>query len=91
MDPIIQVDHLSKSYGDVQAVKDISFFVEKGKLFAFLGPNGAGKSTTINIICTFLKPNSGSVQVNGHTLGKDDDGIRNPSAWCSRTGCWTTF
>ena len=42
-DHIIQIDHLSKSYGDVQAVKDISFFVEKGKLFAFLGPNGAGK------------------------------------------------
>ncbi len=77
MDHIIQVDHLSKNYGDVQAVKDISFFVEKGKLFAFLGPNGAGKSTTINMICTFLQPNGGSVQVNGFTLGKQDDGIRN--------------
>jgi len=77
LDHIIQVDHLSKSYGDVQAVKDISFFVEKGRLFAFLGPNGAGKSTTINMICTFLQPNGGSVQVNGFTLGKQDDGIRN--------------
>ena len=77
MDQIIQVENLSKSYGDVQAVKDISFFVEKGKLFAFLGPNGAGKSTTINMICTFLKPNGGSVTVNGFTLGKQDDGIRN--------------
>ena len=76
MDPIIQIEHLSKSYGDVQAVKDISFFVEKGKLFAFLGPNGAGKSTTINIICTFLKPNGGSVRVNGFELGKQDDDIR---------------
>ncbi|MFH1512379.1 MAG: ABC transporter ATP-binding protein [Bacillota bacterium] len=76
MDHIIQIDHLSKSYGNVQAVKDISFFVEKGKLFAFLGPNGAGKSTTINMICTFLKPNAGAVQVNGYTLGKQDDGIR---------------
>ena len=75
-DHIIQIDHLSKSYGDVQAVKDISFFVEKGKLFAFLGPNGAGKSTTINIICTFLKPNAGTVLVNGFSLGKQDDGIR---------------
>jgi multidrug/hemolysin transport system ATP-binding protein len=76
LEHIIQIEHLSKSYGDVQAVKDISFFVEKGKLFAFLGPNGAGKSTTINMICTFLKPNSGTVQVNGYTLGKDDDRIR---------------
>lgn len=76
MDHIIQIDHLSKSYGDVQAVKDISFFVERGKLFAFLGPNGAGKSTTINMICTFLKPNGGTVTVNGFTLGKQDDDIR---------------
>ncbi|MBN1778099.1 MAG: ATP-binding cassette domain-containing protein [Clostridiales bacterium] len=77
MEHIIQVDNLSKSYGDVHAVKRISFFVEKGKLFAFLGPNGAGKSTTINMICTFLKPNGGSVTVNGYQLGKEDDGIRN--------------
>lgn len=77
MDQIIQVEHLSKSYGSIQAVKDISFFVEKGKLFAFLGPNGAGKSTTINTICTFLQPNGGSVKVNGFTLGKQDDDIRN--------------
>ncbi len=76
MDHIIEVKNLSKSYGDVQAVKDISFFAEKGKLFAFLGPNGAGKSTTINIICTFLQPNSGTVTVNGYALGKQDDGIR---------------
>ena len=75
-DHIIQIDHLSKSYGDVRAVKDVSFFVEKGKLFAFLGPNGAGKSTTINIICTFLQPNGGDVHVNGYTLGKQDNEIR---------------
>ncbi len=76
MDQIIRIENLSKSYGDVQAVKDLSFFVEKGKLFAFLGPNGAGKSTTIDIICTFLKPNAGTVHVNGFTLGKQDDEIR---------------
>jgi len=77
LEQIIQVENLSKSYGDVRAVKGISFFVEQGKLFAFLGPNGAGKSTTINMICTFLKPNAGSVTVNGYVLGKEDDGIRN--------------
>ncbi|HPF88964.1 MAG TPA: ABC transporter ATP-binding protein, partial [Candidatus Limiplasma sp.] len=76
MDKIIQIENLSKAYGDVQAVKGISFFVEKGKLFAFLGPNGAGKSTTIDIICTFLQPNAGTVRVNGYTLGKQDDLIR---------------
>lgn len=74
---IITVNHLSKSYGSVRAVKDVSFFVEEGSLFAFLGPNGAGKSTTINSICTFLKPDSGDVRVNGYRLGEQDDEIRN--------------
>lgn len=76
MEKVIEVSHLQKSYKDVQAVKDVSFFVEKGGLFAFLGPNGAGKSTTINTICTFLQPDGGSVIVNGHLLGKEDDKIR---------------
>jgi multidrug/hemolysin transport system ATP-binding protein len=56
MPKIIEVDKLSKSYGSIQAVQDISFYVEKGDLFAFLGPNGAGKSTTIDIITTVLMP-----------------------------------
>ena len=76
MEKVIEVTHLQKYYKDVQAVKNISFFVEKGGLFAFLGPNGAGKSTTINTICTFLQPDSGTVVVNGHLLGKEDDKIR---------------
>ncbi|MGN0247007.1 MAG: ATP-binding cassette domain-containing protein [Lachnospiraceae bacterium] len=76
MKKIIEVSHLSKSYGNVQAVKDISFDVEQGKLFAFLGPNGAGKSTTINSICTFLKPDKGEVLVNGYRLGEQDGNIR---------------
>ncbi len=76
MSTIIEVKNLTKSYGNIKAVKDISFYVEKGKLFAFLGPNGAGKSTTIDIICTFLKPDKGIVTVDGYVLGKDDDKIR---------------
>lgn len=77
MSRIITVKDLKKSYGEVQAVKGIDFYVEKGKLFAFLGPNGAGKSTTIDIICTFLKPDSGEVTVGGKVLGRDDNAIRN--------------
>jgi multidrug/hemolysin transport system ATP-binding protein len=76
MNHVIEVTNLQKSYNNVHAVKDISFYVEEGKLFAFLGPNGAGKSTTINIICTFLRPDGGNVIVNGFTLGKDDAQIR---------------
>lgn len=76
MEPIISVEHLKKSYHNIPAVKDISFQVESGKLFAFLGPNGAGKSTTINTICTFLQPDSGTILVNGYHLGTEDDQIR---------------
>ena len=76
MEKIIEVRALHKSYGAVKAVRGIDFYVERGKLFAFLGPNGAGKSTTINMICTFLKPDSGRVTVDGHTLGEDDAYIR---------------
>lgn len=73
---IIEVSGLHKSYGSVHAVKGLDFYVESGKIFAFLGPNGAGKSTTIDIICTFLKLDSGSVIVDGHVLGDDDSAIR---------------
>jgi multidrug/hemolysin transport system ATP-binding protein len=73
---IIEVSDLAKSYKDVKAVRGIDFYVEEGTLFAFLGPNGAGKSTTIDMICTLLLPDGGSVWVNGFLLGRDDDKIR---------------
>lgn len=76
MDVILEVTDLKKSYGTVQAVKGISFYVEQGKLFAFLGPNGAGKSTTIDMLCTFLKPDAGQACIDGHWLGREDDAIR---------------
>lgn len=76
MDKIIEVSGLKKSYGAVQAVKDISFYVEQGKLFAFLGPNGAGKSTTIEMLCTLLESDGGTVTIDGHCLGSDDTKIR---------------
>lgn len=68
--------NLKKSYGQVRAVKGIDFYVEKGKLFAFLGPNGAGKSTTIDMICTFLRPDEGEIIIDGFKIGKEDDNIR---------------
>ncbi len=76
MEKIIEVKNLKKSFGEVKAVNDISFSVEKGSLFAFLGINGAGKSTTIDMISTMLEPDGGSVTLNGHVLGKEDDAIR---------------
>lgn len=76
MSQIIKVSNLTKDYGKVKAVRGIDFHVNEGELFAFLGPNGAGKTTTIDIICTLLKPDSGTVTVSGYTLGKEDDKIR---------------
>ena len=64
----LEIRHLTKSYGAVKAVDDISFSVERGSLFAFLGVNGAGKSTTINIICSILDKDSGKIYVGGHDL-----------------------
>lgn len=74
MGKIIEVRNLKKSYGNVQAVRGIDFFVKKGQFFAFLGPNGAGKSTTIDILCTFLRQDSGEVIIDG--IEGDDDAIR---------------
>ena len=76
MGKIIKVSNLMKNYGPVEAVKNISFEVERGTLFAFLGTNGAGKSTTIDILSTLITKNSGSVVINDWELGKDDQKIR---------------
>ena len=65
---MIEVRHLSKSYGNHPALSDVSFTIEKGHIYGFLGPNGAGKSTTMNILCGCLAPTSGEVLVNGHDI-----------------------
>jgi multidrug/hemolysin transport system ATP-binding protein len=77
MKDIIKVEHLTKNYGNVLAVNDISFNVKEGDFFAFLGPNGAGKSTTINILCTILNKTGVEVEINDYKLGIDDESIRN--------------
>lgn len=76
MENIIEVNNLVKNYGDVEAVKGISFSVKKGAFFAFLGENGAGKSTTINVLCTVLEKTSGDVKVCGYDLNTQKDKIR---------------
>ena len=76
MNKIIEVNQLSKAFGDVKAINEISFYVEEGSLFSFLGTNGAGKSTTISILLTLLKQDKGTIHVSGYTVGKHDDQIR---------------
>ena len=73
---ILEIEHLSKSYGDVRAVNDISFHIDEGEFFSFLGVNGAGKSTTINIITTVLPKDSGKVVVFGADIDRDPMKVR---------------
>src|SRR5262245_43485693 len=73
---MIDVEHLSKSYGPVQAVCDVSFHVRKGEIVGFLGPNGAGKSTTLRILAGFLGPTAGHVRIAGCDTETDPMGAR---------------
>lgn len=76
MNSIIEVRDLVKEYGDLVAVRGISFAVERGEIFGFLGPNGAGKTTTINILCTLLAPTSGSAVLDGCDVVKNRERVR---------------
>ncbi len=76
MQNILSVQSLTKKFDDLTAVKDISFNVETGSIFAFLGPNGAGKSTTIKMLTTVLKPTSGEISINGFNALKEQDRAR---------------
>ena len=69
---MIKVTNLTKTYGNVKAVDDISFEIKAGEIFAFLGPNGAGKSTTIKMLTTLVRPTSGSLSLN------DLDPVKHP-------------
>ncbi|RJX16488.1 ATP-binding cassette domain-containing protein [Candidatus Bathyarchaeota archaeon] len=70
---VVEINGLTKKFGDVLAVNNISFKVEKGEIFGFLGPNGAGKTTTLNILVTLMKPTKGTAKVAGY------DVVRSPS------------
>ncbi|MFK8186357.1 MAG: ATP-binding cassette domain-containing protein [Phormidesmis sp.] len=74
MAPAVLVKNLKKSYGDVEAVKDVSFSIEPGEIFGLLGPNGAGKTTTIRCLCTLMTPDAGELQLNGVSV------LENPKA-----------
>ena len=76
MSNVIKIDNLSKSYGNIKAVNNLSFRVKDGELFSFLGINGAGKSTTINMICGELKKDSGTILVCDKEVDSDDKFIK---------------
>jgi len=72
----IEVRDLKKSFGEIEAVRGVSFEVAAGEVFGFLGPNGAGKTTTINMLCTLAKPTGGSALVAGHDVVSERDDVR---------------
>jgi ABC-2 type transport system ATP-binding protein len=74
--PAISVTGLTKSYGEIEAVRGIDFEVARGETFGFLGPNGAGKSTTISVLCTLARPTSGSARVAGLDVVGERDRVR---------------
>src|SRR3954466_116360 len=76
MNLAIEVSGLQKSFGEIEAVRDVSFEVNAGEVFGFLGPNGAGKTTTINMLCTLAKPSGGRATVAGHDIVSERDDVR---------------
>ncbi len=73
---MIKTENLSKKFGDVIAVGDLSLDVREGEVFGFLGPNGAGKTTTVRMLTSLIAPSEGSATVAGFTLGRQDTEIR---------------
>ena len=73
---MIEIDHLSKTFGPITAVDDITFSVEKGEVLGFLGPNGAGKSTTMKMIAGFLPPSAGTARVGGFDVQRDPIAVK---------------
>src|SRR5436305_9505411 len=75
-EPVIVLDKLSKGFGDVQAVREVSLTIAAGTIFGFLGANGAGKTTTIRMLCGLTHPTGGSAAIVGHDVWKQRDRVR---------------
>ncbi len=82
--PAIDVQHLTRKFGDFTAVNDVSFQVRRGEVFGFLGANGAGKSTAIRMMCGLLQPTSGTALVGGVDVGRDPEGVKRHIGYMSQ-------
>ena len=76
MPPILEVNNLVKKYGEVTAVKGISFDIQQGEIFSLLGPNGAGKTTTISVLSTLYQPTGGDARIGGFSVTKEPMKVR---------------
>mgnify|MGYP003351991158 CR=1 FL=1 len=80
----IEVDRLTRRFGDFVAVQNLSFDVGEGEIFGFLGSNGAGKSTTIRMLCGLLRPTSGTARVGGVDVTRDPEGVKRRIGYMSQ-------
>jgi ABC-2 type transport system ATP-binding protein len=83
--PVIEVQNLSKSYGDVQAVANLSFEVQPGEILGLVGANGAGKTSALRSITGILRPSSGSVRIAGHDIEREPVGAKHAFAYIPDT------
>lgn len=84
MEKAIKANNLTKKFGSLTAVDDISFFINRGEIYGFLGPNGAGKSTTIRMLCGILSPTSGSAEVAGIDVLKEPEMVKRKIGYMSQ-------
>lgn len=75
-DPILVTKELRKSYGNLEAVKDVSFEIHRGEIFSLLGPNGAGKTTVISMLSCLIQPTSGDAWIGGHSILKESQAVK---------------
>ena len=74
--PIIQIDHLTRRFGDLIAVNDLNLEIAQGEIFGLVGPDGAGKTTTLRLLCGLLAPDQGQVQVAGFDVAEDHEAVK---------------
>ncbi len=79
---VLKIEHLKKSFGELNAVDDLSLEIQQGEIFGFLGPNGAGKSTSINMMCGLLKPDEGSIYIRNKKVNGGDKELRSIVGMC---------
>jgi ABC-type multidrug transport system ATPase subunit len=83
-DAMIEIEGLTKRFGNTTAVDHVSFSVGKGSIFGFLGPNGSGKSTLIRMLCGILEPSDGTARINGHDVIRDTESIKDIIGYMSQ-------
>ena len=76
MAALIELQGITKRYGDLTAVEDLTLSIEEGAVFGFIGPNGAGKTTTMRILTTLLRPTTGQAWVAGHSVAAEPQAVR---------------